>query len=38
MARSTNPRKFLNSAIKEVEGKTSGEIKVVIARHNWGKL
>ena len=46
MARSTNPRKFLskaeseriNSAIKEAEGKTSGEIKVVIARHCWGKL
>ena len=46
MARSTNPRKFLseaesariNSAIKEAESKTSGEIKVVIARHCWGKL
>ena len=46
MARSTNPRKFLgkaeseriNSAIKEAERKTSGEIKVVIARHCWGKL
>jgi len=46
MARSTNPKKFLskaesgriNSAIKEAEGKTSGEIKVVIARHCWGKL
>ena len=46
MARSANPRKFLskaeseriNSAIKEAERKTSGEIKVVIARHCWGKL
>lgn len=46
MARSTNPKKFLskaeseriNSAIKEAEGKTTGEIKVVIARHCWGKL
>jgi uncharacterized membrane protein len=46
MARSTNPRKFLNesesarinSAIKEAESKTSGEIKVVIARYCWGKL
>jgi uncharacterized membrane protein len=46
MARSTNPRKFLskaelvriNSSIKGAEGRTSGEIKVVIARHCWGKL
>jgi uncharacterized membrane protein len=46
MARSTNPRKFLNesesakinSAIKEAESKTSGEIKVVLARHCWGKM
>lgn len=46
MARSTNPKKFLseaeaakiNSAIKEAESKTSGEIKVVIARHCWGKM
>lgn len=46
MARSTNPRKFfseaesvkINSAIKEAERTTSGEIKVVIARHCWGKL
>lgn len=44
MARSTNPRKFLsedesakiNSAIKEAESKTSGEIKLVMARHCWG--
>ena len=46
MARSTNPKKFLsetesakiNSAIKEAEGKTSGEIKLVIVRHCWGKI
>jgi uncharacterized membrane protein len=46
MVRSTNPRKFLskvetegiNSAIKAAERKTSGEIKVVIARHCWGRL
>ncbi len=46
MARSTNPKKFLseaesakiNSAIKEAESKTSGEIKVVLARHCWGKM
>jgi uncharacterized membrane protein len=46
MARSTNPKKFLretesakiNSAIKEAESKTSGEIKLVMARHCWGKM
>jgi len=46
MARSTNPKKFLsetesariNSAIKDAESKTSGEIKLVIARHCWGKI
>ncbi len=46
MARSTNLKKFLseaesariNSAIKEAESKTSGEIKVVMARHCWGKI
>ncbi|MHC4331433.1 MAG: TPM domain-containing protein [Planctomycetota bacterium] len=46
MARSTNPRKFLseaesakiNSAIKEAESKTSGEIKLVMARHCWGNV
>ena len=46
MARSTNPKKFLseaesvkiNSAIKDAETKTSGEIKLVIARHCWGKI
>ena len=46
MARSTNPKKFLskaesakiNSAIKEAESKTSGEIKVVISRHCWVKI
>ncbi len=46
MARSTNPRKFLsedesakiNSAIKEAESKTSGEIKLVMARHCWGNM
>jgi uncharacterized membrane protein len=46
MARPTNPKKFLSeaesarihSAIKEAESKTSGEIKVVIARHCWGKM
>ncbi|MCP4256329.1 MAG: TPM domain-containing protein [Planctomycetes bacterium] len=46
MVRSTNPRKFLseaesariNSAIKEAESKTSGEIKVVMARHCWSKM
>lgn len=46
MARSTNPKKFLseaesariNSAIKEAESKTSGEIKVLMARHCWGKI
>ena len=46
MARSTNPKKFLseaesakiNSAVKDAESKTSGEIKLVIARHCWGKM
>lgn len=46
MARSTNPKKFLseaesariNTAIKEAESKTSGEIKLVIARHCWSKI
>jgi uncharacterized membrane protein len=46
MARSTNPKKFLsvaesakiNSAIKEAESKTSGEIKLVMARHCWGNM
>ncbi len=46
MARSTNPRKFLseaesariNSAIKDAESKTSGEIKLVMARHCWGNM
>ncbi len=46
MARSTNPKKFLseaesariNSAIKDAESKTSGEIKVVMARHCWGNM
>jgi uncharacterized membrane protein len=46
MARSTNPKKFLseaesariNSAIKDAESKTSGEIKLVMARHCWGKI
>ncbi|MHC4433310.1 MAG: TPM domain-containing protein [Planctomycetota bacterium] len=46
MARSTNPRKFLsaaesariNSAIKGAESKTSGEIKLVMARHCWGNM
>ena len=46
MTRTTNPKKFLsevesariNSAIKEAESKTSGEIKVVLARHCWGKM
>jgi uncharacterized membrane protein len=46
MARSTNPKKFLsetestkiNSAIKEAESRTSGEIKLVMARHCWGKI
>ena len=46
MARSTNPKKFLseaesakiNSAIKDAESKTSGEIKLVMARHCWGKM
>ena len=28
----------VNSAIKEAESKTSGEIKVVLARHCWGKM
>lgn len=43
MARSTNPSKFLseaessriNLAIRGAESKTSGEIKVVMARHCW---
>lgn len=46
MTRSTNPKKFLsetesaniNSAIKNAESKTSGEIKLVMARHCWGKI
>ena len=46
MARSTNPRKFLsgtesariNSAIKDAESKTSGEIKLVMVRHCWGNM
>lgn len=46
MARSTNPKKFLseaesariNSAIKDAESKTSGEIKLVTARHCWGNM
>ena len=46
MARSTNPKKFLseaesariNSAIKDAESKTSGEIKLVMARHCWGNM
>ena len=46
MARSTNPSKFLseaesdqiNLAIKDAESKTSGEIKVVLARHCWGNI
>ncbi len=44
MVRSTNPRGFLtatemaagNAAVKEAERKTSGEVKVVLARHCWG--
>ncbi len=46
MERSTNPKKFLseaesakiNSAIKDAESKTSGEIKLVMARHCWGNM
>lgn len=46
MPRSTNPKKFLgeaesariNSTIKDAEGKTSAEIKLVIARHCWTKI
>lgn len=46
MARSTNPRKFfsdaesarINSAIRDAESKTSGEIKLVVARYCWGKI
>ncbi len=43
MARSTNPRRFLNeaetaavrAAIREAEQSTSAEVKVVLARHCW---
>ncbi len=46
MARSTNPTKFfsdaesarINAAIKDAESRTSGEIKLVVARHCWGKI
>jgi len=46
MARSTNPKKFLSeaesarihSAIKDAEGKTSAEIRLVIARHCWTNI
>jgi uncharacterized membrane protein len=46
MTRPTNPKKFLSdaesaritSAIKDAESKTSGEIKVVLARHCWGNM
>ena len=46
MKKSTNPKKFLseaesakiNSIIKKAESMTSGEIKLVIARHCWSKI
>jgi len=46
MGRLCNPRKFfsdkellrINAAINEAEKNTSAEIKVVMARHCWGRL
>jgi uncharacterized membrane protein len=46
MARSTNPRGFLNeaetaavhAAVRDAEQRTSAEVKVVLARHCWGNI
>jgi uncharacterized membrane protein len=46
MARSTNPDRFfseqerasIDAAIKQAEGRTSAEIKLVVARHCWTDL
>ena len=46
MKRSTNPEQFLDSsekeiveeAVKNAEGATSAELKLVIVRHCWGKI